>query len=152
MREAFKDSAGLLVVVAALFALLLLGVYLGQPPWEACDANHPLACSTLGDAKLGYHIRSAPARTAPCGPCRDTIGTAVAALKKDWPNHPPLASIDEFEHDQRDLCPSGACTYSSAPPTIIVFGFTDGTNLPIEVGCPGVGPSCVVFGFDGRLA
>ena len=132
---------------------MVIGVLCASSLLVWLSLSQQMAHTTLDGASLGTLRRTLPPDLEPCrGPCGDRAGTAVAVLNAEHPGHPAIAWIGEFEHGRPNLCPDGRlCRYSgSGPPTIFVFKFVDGTALPIEIGCPGVGP-CRVFGFDGRL-
>jgi hypothetical protein len=53
------------LLLATLLASGLLGACQSRPAWEECVANHPLACTMVGEAALGQFMGSWPVDVAP---------------------------------------------------------------------------------------
>ena len=140
-----RSSLSLLSVVlllAACGAVVPSGPTTTRTPTAGlatCEPNAPLACSTLDGIALGRFWTSVSLDTPPCDNCHDLAGTAVAALDRLAPSHPPLTAIDEFGPDPYALCGATSCIKSGGL-SIFVFRFADATTLPIVVMCVGVNP------------
>ena len=139
-------------IIPSLLSVVVLIAACGAVPTEApatpvptatlatCEPNAPLACTTLEGVPLGRFGASVSLDTPPCvDRCHDLPGTALSALERMAPNHPPVAAIDEYGPDDRALCGTAPCLTTAAL-GIFVFGFADATTLPIVVICVGVSP------------
>jgi hypothetical protein len=94
----------------------------------------PQACATLDGVPLGPFRVLVSVDTPPCDRCNDRAGTAVSALERLVPGHPPVAAIALFDPDPFAWCGAAECI-SSGSLNIFVFMFTDDTTQPVVVRC-----------------